>query len=60
MIRTSIDPTVQVRNPVLNSTLELIDQRRALYQANPSEFTRYQLVAAERRLVAICRALGLV
>ena len=60
MIRTGIDPIVQVRHPVVNSNLELIDQRRALYLANPSQFTRYQLVAAEQRLVTTCRVLGLV
>ena len=58
MIRTSTDPRVAVRNPVISAALDLVDARRALYIANPTDFTRYQLVAAERRLVAIWTQLG--
>jgi len=59
MTGVTIDPTVAVRNTAVSSALELVEQRRALYRANRSEFTRYQLVAAEQRMLSVCRILGL-
>lgn len=49
----------QVRNPVLQQAVEAIDFARLNYRLNTCELTRYQLVAAEQRLVAICRVLGI-
>lgn len=58
MIRTSIDPRIALRHPVVNAALEAIEHAERVCAGNPCDHTRYELARAQGRLVTICRVLG--
>lgn len=60
MIRTGTDPSILARNTAVEASLRAYKAAEALYAANPSENTRYALVAAQRRLLGVCSQLGLL
>lgn len=60
MVRTGTDPSILARNTAVEASLRAYKAAQALYAANPSETTRYALVASQERLVGICSRLGLL
>lgn len=58
MIRTDTALAAS-RNPALDFALEQIETAKAAYGHDANEWTRYQLVRAERRLVDLLLLLNL-